>query len=127
MMRDVHPLRIAHDRARELRRDLTEPEKRLWARLRWATLRSRVSDGSFRSAPLSQTLLARLRDWRSNLTVRNTSSTRRRTNGERVYSVRTIIVLRFWNEEVLTNIEGVLERIVRELRAAGTISKARSG
>jgi very-short-patch-repair endonuclease len=36
-------------------------------------------------------------------------------------------VLRFWNDEVLTNLEGVLTKILQELQASGIISKTQAG
>ena len=122
-----HPRRVPHDRARELRRNWTEPEKRLWARYAMANCTESNFDGSFRLATSSRTSHARQLTLPSSSTGPNTSSRLRRINGERVCSRNTIIVFCDWNEEVLTNIEGVLARILEELQASGIISKAQAG
>ena len=116
MTRTVGPRGIPHLRARLLRRDQTDAEAKLWSRLRNAGL----NGGKFRRQfPIGEFIAdfccPRCRrvieldgaqhveqverdEWRSVLLARH---------GYRV--------LRFWNEEIINNLDGVLERILAEL------------
>ena len=113
-----HPLRIPHIRAGELRRDQTEPEKRLWSRLR----NSRLNGFKFRRQfPVGQ-FVADFACPRSKLIVEldgaqhieAIAKDKRRT---RLLAEHGYSVIRFWNGEVLENLEGVLEKILQELES----------
>jgi very-short-patch-repair endonuclease len=117
MTRTVGPRGIPHLRARLLRRDQTDAEAKLWSRLRNAGL----NGGKFRRQfPIGEFIadfccpqcrlvieldgaqhVERVQrdEWRSALLARH---------GYRV--------LRFWNEEIINHTDGVLERILAELR-----------
>lgn len=107
--------------ARRLRRDGTEAERLLWQRLR-----ARQLGGKFRRqhqlgpyvvdfACLEQGLVIELDGGQHNREPEITRDARRTSwlaaNGFRV--------LRFWNNEVFDNIEGVLETVASELKGAG--------
>src|SRR5690348_6192197 len=108
-MRDANPNRIA--RARELRVDATDAERRLWYRLR-----SRQIEGAkfVRQERIGQYVVDFVcRDQRLIIEVDGGQHatdprdvTRDQWLGERGYRV-----LRFWNNDVLANTEGVLESI----------------
>jgi very-short-patch-repair endonuclease len=110
------PRTIPHRRARSLRRDQTAAEVRLWSRLRNASLngfkfRRQFPIGEFIAdfcCPRRRFVIeldgaqhaeqVHRDEWRSALLARH---------GYRV--------LRFWNEEIINNLDGVLERILAEL------------
>ena len=113
-----HPLRGAHSRARTLRRNLTEAERRLWQILRL----HQISGYKFRrQVPLGRYIAdfvcheARLiieldggqHDHLSPCEAERTAFLQ--GEGYRV--------LRFWNNEVLQNLDGVHEVIMGELGA----------
>jgi very-short-patch-repair endonuclease len=121
MTRTVDPRRIAHLRSRRLRRDQTDAEAKLWSRLRNASLngakfRRQFPIGEFIAdfcCPESRLVIelgggqhteqVHRDEWRSALLARD---------GYRV--------VRFWNEEIVNNLDGVLERIVAEMRGLAT-------
>jgi very-short-patch-repair endonuclease len=103
-------------RARELRRDATPAEKLLWKRLR----NQQVGFKFRRQCPLGpyfadlcckeQRLVVEL-DGDSDASDRERDAKRTEYLTERGYRV-----VRFWNDEVLTNVEGVLEEILAFLK-----------
>jgi very-short-patch-repair endonuclease len=117
MSAPIHPKELTHQRACKLRRDQTDAESKLSSRIR----NSQIDGAKFRRQfPIgefiadfccqSQRLVVELdgsrhaeqlqRDeWRTALLARH---------GYRV--------LRFWNEEIINDPDGVLERILVELR-----------
>jgi len=117
MTRADDPRRIPHVRARRLRRDETEAEAKLWSRLRNASLggakfRRQFLIGEFIAdfcCPQRQLVVeldggghveqVQRDEWRSALLAQH---------GYRV--------VRFWNEEIIDNLDGVLERILEELQ-----------
>jgi len=121
MARAVDPRRIAHLRSRRLRRDQTDAEAKLWSRLRNAGLngakfRRQFPIGEFIAdfcCPESRLVIeldggqhaeqVHRDEWRSALLARD---------GDRI--------VRFWNEEIVNNLDGVLERIVAEMRGLAT-------
>jgi very-short-patch-repair endonuclease len=121
MARTGDPRRIAHLRSRPLRRDQTDAEAKLWSRLRNAGLngakfRRQFPIGEFIAdfcCPESRLVIeldggqhaeeVHRDEWRSALLARD---------GYRV--------VRFWNEEIVNNLDGVLERIVAEMRGLAT-------
>jgi very-short-patch-repair endonuclease len=108
----------ARDAARRLRKNMTEAEKRLWYRIRNRQLsehqfRKQVSFGSYITdfCCLKEHLVIEL-DGGQHAEITEYELRRRaylEANGYRV--------LRFWNNEVFDNIEGILETIVRALKA----------
>lgn len=103
------------DRARRLRRDQTDVEKKLWSHLR-----DRQLDGwKFRrQVPIDQYVVdflcvdARLvveLDGGQHAAERDMQRTRK-------IEACGYLVIRFWNNDVLTNIDGVLLRIFETLR-----------
>ncbi|MGD0120037.1 MAG: DUF559 domain-containing protein [Candidatus Binatus sp.] len=116
MARTIKPVSLPHHRARQLRRDQTDAERKLWGRLRSKRLqqfrfRRQLPIGNFIAdfACPSLKLVIELDgsqhldqvardDWRTKLIEQ-----------------RGFRVLRFWDSEVLTNIDGVVERIVETL------------
>jgi very-short-patch-repair endonuclease len=102
------------DRARELRLNLTDAERHLWRYLRrhtfGASFRKQVPIGSFvvDFACLSRRLVIEI-DGGQNL--ENAEDLRR----DRWLRDQGYRVLRFWNHEVLTNVEGVLQVIASKV------------
>jgi very-short-patch-repair endonuclease len=115
---DATPPLLARDRARVLRAAQTEVERRLWQRLR----NRQLNGAKFRrQSPIGPyigdffCLEARLvveLDGSQHGEERERQVDDRRTEYQKSQGYR---VLRFWNEEVLNNIDGVLETIVRHL------------
>ena len=80
------------DRARRLRKNLTDAERRLWSKLR----RRQLDGFRFRrQVPLGVAADAKRTTWLEGGGFR---------------------VLRFWNNDVLANTDGVIETILRALR-----------
>src|SRR6266446_10010457 len=117
MVIETHPHRIPHLRARNLRHDQTDAEAKLWARLRGGQLEGLKFRRQF---PLGQfiadfccpqrRLIIEL-DGGQHAEQRSADEWRSRILSERGYRVQ-----RFWNDEVLTNMDGVLEQILGVLR-----------
>ena len=105
-------------RARRLRAGRTLAERRLWARLR-----ARQLDGSrFRQQDVICGYVVDFACRRRRLIVEvdgGQHAERRKADAARTARLerRGYRVLRFWNHEVLENVEGVVERILAELRA----------
>jgi very-short-patch-repair endonuclease len=104
-------------RARELRRNQTEVEKRLWAKLRaWqlggAKFRRQQPIGPYIAdfVCFERKLIVELDGGQHAATV---AADERRTAWLESQGFR---VMRFWNNDVIENIEGVLETIAREIR-----------
>ncbi|MBB3980988.1 BirA family biotin operon repressor/biotin-[acetyl-CoA-carboxylase] ligase [Sphingobium fontiphilum] len=104
--------------ARKLRRDPTEAEKMLWARLRAGQVDGfkfvrqfpigpHVADFACRSAKL----VVELDGGQHAMSEADTARTK-------LIEAHGYHVIRFWNYDVLSNIDGVLETIVSELRLA---------
>jgi adenine-specific DNA-methyltransferase len=105
------------DRARRLRREQTDVEKALWQ-----ALRSRQLDTlKFRRQHTIGPFIADFCCVKSKLIIEldgeqhalDTDADERRSD---FLAQRGYRVLRFWNHEVLTNIQGVLERILESTR-----------
>jgi very-short-patch-repair endonuclease len=110
---------LTHHRARQLRHNLTDTEKKLWARLR----SGRFSNHRFRRQFPIGNFIADFACPKARLVV----ETRRRAapRPHRADAWRTKLigqhgykVIRFWDSEVLTDMTGVLERIERALSQA---------
>ena len=123
----ISPFRIPHDRGRELRRNQTGAEKRLWARLRNGQLygvkfRRQFPIGEFiADFACPNARLAIELDGAQHVERAGKDQWRTRLIAERGFRV-----LRFWNEEVLTNIEGVVAVILNELQVSGIVSRTQS-
>ena len=104
-------------RARTLRRDMTEAERVLWSRLRNRQLENVKFVKQFPIGPYVADLAVR----RLRLVIEldggqhNESKDAPRTKLIEEHGYR---VIRFWNNDVMGNIEGVLETIVNEIRIA---------
>ena len=104
--------------ARKLRRDMTEVEKQLWSRLR----SSQLSGYKFvRQFPIGDAV-ADLACRRVKLVIEldggqhaENETDKARTKLIQAHGYQ---VVRFWNNDVLENIEGVLETILQELKNA---------
>jgi very-short-patch-repair endonuclease len=111
-----HPVDGAHARARTLRQDMTEAERRIWQ-----ILRSQQIDGwKFRrQAPFGR-YIADFVCHEARLIVEVDGGQHHHSSpreGERTGFLRNegYRVLRSWNDEVLANMEGVHARIAEEL------------
>ena len=107
-------------RARGLRRASTEAEKLLWQKLRaW-----QLGGAKFRrQAPIGPYIVD-FASFEHRLVVEIDAAQHNTPQGRQHDLKRTawleaqgFRVLRFWNNQVLTNIEGVLERILQEIEA----------
>jgi very-short-patch-repair endonuclease len=114
----VKAISLQHHRARQLRRDQTDAEKKLWERLRARRFggfrfRRQFPIGNFIAdfACPHARLVVEL-DGGQHLEQAAKDAWRTRLIEQRGYRV-----IRFWDAEVLTGIDGVLERIERVLRA----------
>ena len=106
-------------RARQLRQDATDAERRLWSALR----DRRLSGYRFRRQYPIGPFIADFACTRHQLIVEadggqhaDSEADRRRTSWLEGEGWR---VLRFWNNDVLANTNGVIETILRELEAIG--------
>ena len=104
--------------ARRLRRDMTDAEQKLWSRLRNRQLRSM----KFRRQLVIENFIADFVCVEARLVVElDGSQHAEATEADRLRSdaIETAgyLILRFWNHDVLTNIDGVLEEINQTLAA----------
>jgi very-short-patch-repair endonuclease len=111
---------MANARARELRKTMTPQEVKLWMHLRsWKSRGYHIR----RQAPrdgyildfvcLRERLIVELDGGQHNHDAHADRDRKR----DKVFSICAFKVLRFWNNEVDTNLSGVLEVIDQELRA----------
>jgi very-short-patch-repair endonuclease len=108
--------RFATSRARRLRQDSTKAERKLWYRLR---ARSLAGFKFVRQEPIGPYVVDFVcREERLIIEVdggQHAESTRD-TQRDRWLRMRRFRVLRFWNNDVIGNIEGVLETIMSALQ-----------
>ncbi len=121
-MRDPNPTR--NSRARRLRLDATDAEKRLWYRLR-----ARQIDGAkfARQDPIGPYVVDfSCRELKLVVEVDGGqhATDRRDTVRDKWLSERGYRLPRFWNNDVLSNTEGVLEAIAAALSDAAAQSNA---
>jgi len=107
-----HPLPGAHDRARALRRDMTNAERQVWQMLR---LR-RIDGCRFRRQVSIGRYIADFACHERRLVVEVDGGQHDPARADEIERTRVLEhedyqVLRFWNNEVLTNLEGVYEVI----------------
>ena len=113
--------------ARHLRRDQTEAEALLWSRLRSRQLlglkfRRHLPTGTHvADFPCDAAKLVNELDGAHHA---QSSTDRARTSA---IAAAAYLVLRFWNNDVLENTEGVLEEIARTLRIASSSSPSPQG
>jgi very-short-patch-repair endonuclease len=124
-MRDASPTGIA--RARRLRLDATDAERRLWYRLR-----SRQIDGAKfvrqeRIGPYVVDFVCRELRLIVELDGGQHATDPRDAVRDKWLSDRGYRVLRFWNNDVLSNTEGVLESIAANLSDAAAGGQTRGG
>ena len=111
-------MKMANERARELRKNQTDAERRLWRSLRLMKaegfhFRRHVPIGDFivDFACLSSRLVIELDGGQHNVEGGRATDESRDARLRR----RGFTVLRFWNNDVMANPEGVLERVRRTL------------
>ena len=111
---------MANARARELRKTMTPQEVKLWVHLRsWKPRgyhfrRQAPRDGYILDyVCLRERLIVELDGGQHNHDAHADRDRKR----DKVFSICAFKVLRFWNNEVDTNLSGVLEVIDQELRA----------
>lgn len=104
--------------ARRLRRDQTEAEKRLWSHLR----NRQCEDAKFvRQYPIDRHIADfACRSLRLVIELDGGHHAESETDAERtrILEAHGYRVIRFWNNEVLTNTDGVLQVIAQEIRVA---------
>ena len=107
-------------RARQLRRDMTDAERRLW----WHLRRLRVGDGHFRRQATIGLYFADFAHHQARLVIELDGSGHMESRAELKDAARTRYlashgyrVLRFWNNDVLTNTEGVMTSIADAVAA----------
>ena len=105
--------------ARRLRRDMTDAERLLWSRLRGSQLDDRkfvrqfpigaaVADFACRSAKLVVELDG----------GHHAEASAADANSTRMIEAHGYTVIRYWNSDVINNLEGVVENILHHLRLA---------
>ncbi len=104
-------------RARSLRRDMTEAERQLWSRLRNRQLENTKFVKQFPVGPYVADFAARslglVVELDGGQHSEGKDAARTKLIEEHGYRV-----IRFWNNDVIENIDGVLETIVREIHIA---------
>src|SRR5215469_14280694 len=112
-MREANPIRTG--RARRLRRDSTEAEKRLWYRLRARQIEGAKFVRQDPIGPYVVDFACRQRRLIVELDGGQHATDTRDAVRDQWLSERGYRVLRFWNNDVLSNTEGVLETIAAAL------------
>ena len=115
-------------RQRELRRNATEVEKRLWSRLR-----NRQLDGiKFRrQTPIGRYIVDFVSESEKLIVELDGGQHAQQTeaDAERTQALESMgyIVIRFWNNEVIENIDGALMEILNTARSAKPLSHGERG
>ena len=113
------PASAPHARARGLRRDQTDAEALLWSRLRAGSLDGAKFRRQFPIGNFIADFCCRKQGLVIELDGSQHMEPRRRISDEKrsqLMAARGYRVLRFWDTEVLTNLDGVLEAIFEALR-----------
>ena len=114
-------------RTRDLRRDMTDAERKLWSRLRTKQLAGVRFNTQYPIGPFICDFAARSKGLVIELDggqhAETVSYDSERT---RYIEVRGYRVLRFWNNDVLSNLEGVVSEIGRVLEELGTRDMSKS-
>jgi|SRR5271155_5865171 very-short-patch-repair endonuclease len=105
---------LPHHRARQLRRDQTDAEKKLWSRLR----ANRFSQFHFRRQFPIGNFIADFACPQSGLVIELDGGQHLEQAGKDAWRTELIeqrgfTVMRFWDSEVLMDIDGVMERIAQ--------------
>ncbi len=103
--------------ARTLRRDMTDAERKLWARLRRRQLDNVKFVKQLPVGPFVADFAARSLRLIIELDGGQHSESKNAARSELI-EAHGYRVIRFWNNDVMDNLEGVLETIVREIRIA---------
>ncbi len=103
--------------ARRLRRDMTEAERKLWSRLRNRQLENTKFVKQFPLGPYIADFAARGLGLVIELDGGQHSASKD-AERTRVIEAHGYRIVRFWNNDAMSNIEGVLETIVREIQIA---------
>ncbi|MGC2443074.1 endonuclease domain-containing protein [Candidatus Binatus sp.] len=116
MTRSTKTVALPHHRARRLRRDQTDAEKKLWGRLR----AKRLADFHFRRQFPIGNFIADFACPKSKLVIELDGGQHLDQKAKddwrtKLIEQRGFRVLRFWDSEVLTGIDGVLEGIMKAL------------
>jgi very-short-patch-repair endonuclease len=106
------------DRARELRRNETDAEQRLWGELRNRQLANAKFVRQYQIGPFIADFACRSARIAIELDGGQHAENDRDANRTRVIEAHGYRVIRFWNNEVLENLDGVLEAIAAELAIA---------
>jgi very-short-patch-repair endonuclease len=114
----ITPLSVPHIRSRRLRREQTNVEALLWSQLR----DGRLNGYKFRRQFPIDRFIADFCCVRSKLVLeldgeQHAEQMVRDAKRTEALAARGYRVLRFWDNEVLTNMDGVLEKILEELTA----------
>ena len=110
-MKPKHPLR---NQACELRNNLTDAEHRLWQRLR----NSQMEDVKFRRQQPIEKYIVDFVSFDKRIVIeldggQHAESGNRDQQRDRCLAMNGFSVLRFWNNEIFENLDGVLE-IIRQ-------------
>ena len=108
------------NRARELRRNATDAEHRLWNALRNRQLANAKFVRQRPIGPFIADFACRSARIAIELDGGQHAENDRDANRTRVIEAHGYRVIRFWNDEVLENLDGVLETIASELAIART-------
>jgi len=112
-------LRSRISRARTLRANMTDAERKLWFALRDRRLR----EIKFRRQVPVGPYIADFLCYAARLVIEvdggQHAESRQDERRDRWFAANSFRVLRFWNNEVLSNIEGIMSVIVDAVRAAG--------
>ncbi len=116
----THAVRLVHHRARRLRYEQTDAEKELWERLR----AKRLNGVRFRRQFPIGNFIADFCCQEHRLAIeldggQHAEQSARDRWRTRLLGLRGYRVIRFWDNEVLTNLEGVLEAILSAVESAG--------
>ena len=95
-------------RARALRARMTDAERKLWFALRDRRFAGFKFRRKFRSIASSRILFVSKRAWSSKWTAASTPIRVQDRRRDRWFAANGFRVVRFWNNEVLSNLEGVL-------------------
>ena len=104
--------------ARELRRNQTEAEERLWQELRGRRLSNAKFVRQQQIGPFVADFAARSLKVAIELDGGQHSENERDAARTRVIELHGYRVIRFWNHEVTENLDGVLQIIAREIEIA---------
>ena len=113
----LRPIRVA--RARSLRANMTDAERKLWFALR----DRRFEKVKFRRQVPIGPYIADFLCYASRLVIEvdggQHAESQRDDRRDRWFAENSLRVLRFWNNEVLSNIDGVLSVVLDAVHAAG--------